>query len=379
MKVLLLSDTYSEHTEKWALGLADAGIEIGLFSFNKASYEWYNHPRITVFFEPERKINAESTLTKLAYLKYVSILKKIIRHFKPDILHAHYASSYGLVGALSGFHPFVLSVWGSDIYDFPKRSKLHKRLIQHNLRKADMIMSTSQVMREEIAKYSSKPVVVTPFGVDTQIFKPSKIAKHQAEAIYIGTIKPIEEKYGIETILQAAKMLHEAKDGRAYRFMLVGAGNDLERYRGMVKEMGLESCVEITGRIPFSRISEFQNLLDIFLNVSIYDSESFGVAAVEAMACEKPVIVSDVGGLREVVGQGEFGKVIPRKDPQALAAAILGFLDDKPAAEALGKKARQHVLAHYDWKNNLGEVIKLYQSLLVPAEPDSSKTPSLEN
>src|SRR5688572_24406093 len=151
MKVLLLSDTYSEHTEKWALGLANAGIEVGLFSFNKASYEWYNHPGITVFFEPDKKINAESTLTKLAYLKYVSILKKIIRHFKPDILHAHYASSYGLVGALSGFHPFVLSVWGSDIYDFPRRSKLHKRLIQHNLRKSDMIMSTSHIMKEEIS------------------------------------------------------------------------------------------------------------------------------------------------------------------------------------------------------------------------------------
>jgi hypothetical protein len=76
MKVLLLSDTYSEHTEKWALGLADQGVKIGLFSFNKASYEWYNHQNITVFFEPETKINAESTLTKLSYLKYVSILKK---------------------------------------------------------------------------------------------------------------------------------------------------------------------------------------------------------------------------------------------------------------------------------------------------------------
>src|SRR5438105_2510828 len=115
MKVLLLSDTHSEHTEKWARGLADKGIEVGLFSFNKAAYEWHQYERITVFFEPEDVINADRFLTKLSYLKYVSILKKIIRHFKPDILHAHYATSYGLIGALSGFHPFVLSVWGSDV------------------------------------------------------------------------------------------------------------------------------------------------------------------------------------------------------------------------------------------------------------------------
>ena len=81
MRILLLSDTYSEHTEKWALGLANKGVEVGLFSFNKASYDWYAHPNITVFFEPAKKINAESTLTKLAYLKYVTILKKIIKHF----------------------------------------------------------------------------------------------------------------------------------------------------------------------------------------------------------------------------------------------------------------------------------------------------------
>jgi L-malate glycosyltransferase len=86
MKILLLSDSYSEHTEKWALGLANSGIEVGLFSFNKSSYEWYNHKNITVFFEPDRKINAEKTLTKIAYLKYVTVLKKIIRHFQPDIL-----------------------------------------------------------------------------------------------------------------------------------------------------------------------------------------------------------------------------------------------------------------------------------------------------
>src|SRR6478609_677551 len=143
MKILLLSDTYSEHTEKWALALANAGIKIGLFSFNKASYEWHNHPNITVFFEPDQKINAERTLTKLSYLKYVKILRKIIRHFQPDILHAHYATSYGLVAALTGFKPFFLSVWGSDVYDFPARSKFHKKIFQYNLGKADMIFSTS--------------------------------------------------------------------------------------------------------------------------------------------------------------------------------------------------------------------------------------------
>jgi len=363
MKVLLLSDTNSEHTEKWALGLADAGITIGLFSFNKAPYAWYNHANITVFYEPEGSINAESTLTKLSYLKYVGILKKIIRHFKPDILHAHYATSYGMVGALSRFRPFVLSVWGSDVYDFPTRTRLHKKLFQHNLRKADLIMSTSHIMRDETARYTGKEIVVTPFGVDTEKFSKRTITKKDPSCIYIGTIKPIEEKYGIEYIIEAAELILRQASNQKFKFLLIGQG-DVEHYRSLIIKKGLGDNFELTGRIPFSKISDYHNLLDIFLNVSIYDSESFGVATVEAMACEKPVIVTDVGGLMEVVGQGKFGVVVPRRDAAAIASKVLDLIADRKAAELLGAEARQHVLKNYDWKENLQKMISSYTNLL---------------
>lgn len=360
MKVLLLSDTYSEHTEKWALGLANSGIKVGIFSFNKASYEWYNHKNINVFFEPDKKINAESTLTKLSYIKYVTILKKIIKRFEPDILHAHYATSYGLIGALSGFKPFFLSVWGSDVYDFPKKSKLHKKIFQFNLKRASVIMSTSNVMMEEVKKYTTKDVVVTPFGVDLTKFlnKPTNLPKQNA--IYVGTIKPIEEKYGIEYIIEAAELLINKRTNIDYKFLLVGPGNNLEYYRNIISQKKLENYFEVTGRIPFNDIVEYHNLLDIFLNVSIDDSESFGVAVVEAMACEKPVIVTDVGGLKEVVNFGEFGSVIPKKRSDDLALAIEKMAYNLNDARETGKKARAHVLKLYDWNKNLQTVIDVY-------------------
>lgn len=364
MKILLLSDTYSEHTEKWALGLAGQGISVGLFSFNKASYEWYNHPNITVFFEPDEKINAESTLTKLSYLKYVNVLRKIIRHYQPDILHAHYATSYGLVGALSGFSPFFLSVWGSDVYDFPARSKLHKRVFQYNLRKADVIMSTSRIMREEVKKYTSREVVVTPFGVDTTDFSPREVPGRDPSVIHIGTIKPIEKKYGIEYIIWAASLLAKNPALPPMQFHLVGPGSDLEYYRKMISEKGLEQMFTVTGRVPFSEISRYHNMLDIFLNVSIDDSESFGVATVEAMACEKPVIVTDVGGLMEVVDNGRVGLVVKKEDAEAIAGAIEKLIMDKKLRSDLGRMGRQHVLANYDWNQNLQHMIEQYRSFV---------------
>lgn len=175
MKILLLSDTYSEHTEKWALGLADSGIQVGLFSFNKASYPWYEHKNVTLFFEPTKKINAEKNLTKFFYLKYVRELKKIIKKFKPDILHAHYATSYGLVGSLSGFHPFFISSWGTDVMKFPDKNFVAKSILKYNFKKADVLCATSHTIKSFISKITSKKVEVIPFGVDVELFSSRKV------------------------------------------------------------------------------------------------------------------------------------------------------------------------------------------------------------
>ena len=361
MKVLLLSDTHSPHTEKWALGLADLGVTVGLFSFNRAGFEWYRHKNIRVFFEPPTPINPESTFTKLSYLKYVRLLRKIIRTFEPDILHAHYATSYGLIGALAGFRPFVLSVWGSDVYNFPNRSALHKKVLQYNIRKADVILSTSRVMKQEIARYTDKEVTVTPFGVDVTEFARKRTGNPDG-LIRVGTIKPIREKYGIQYIIEAAELIRSRGVIDRFRFYLIGAG-DLEHYSQLIREKKLEEYFEVTGRVAFSEVSHYHNILDIFLNVSVEDSESFGVATVEAMACEKPVIVTDVGGLKEVVNNGEFGIVIPKKDPHALADAIERLANDNGYSAELGKRARAHVQRHYNWQHNLKHMADIYSSL----------------
>ena len=117
-----------------------------------------------------------------------------------DILHAHYASSYGLLGALANFHPFILSIWGADIFSFPKKSFLHRYIFNFNLRVADKILSTSQIMAKEIKKYTNKEIIVTPFGIDINTFKPgNKVDKIKGEFDFIiGTIKGLEEIYGIE-------------------------------------------------------------------------------------------------------------------------------------------------------------------------------------
>ncbi|MDQ9894055.1 glycosyltransferase, partial [Acinetobacter baumannii] len=85
----------------------------------------------------------KSAIKKIEYLKVIKEIKKIIYDIKPDILHAHYASSYGLIGSLVNYKPYIISAWGTDTYEFPNNGFIQKYIIKYNLKKADYIFSTS--------------------------------------------------------------------------------------------------------------------------------------------------------------------------------------------------------------------------------------------
>src|SRR5579872_1122148 len=111
-RILFLADVNSTHTRKWAESLAERGFEIGVFSLRNPDNDWLKKYK-NIFLLSDSKTSAktfhEVSLKKSVYLKLLPKLKKAIKEFKPDILHAHYATSYGLLGRLSGFHPFFIS------------------------------------------------------------------------------------------------------------------------------------------------------------------------------------------------------------------------------------------------------------------------------
>jgi glycosyltransferase involved in cell wall biosynthesis len=202
MRLLLLAEPRSTHTLKWVRALDAAGVEIhvfGLWDYDAEQYRHQDRVRVhTEGFDPAVIGRSETSLNKLQYLGALPRLWRFVRTYRPDILHAHYASSHGLLGALSGFHPFVLSVWGSDVYDFPHRSLAHQALLRFNLARADRLLSTSHVMAKETSKYTRKPIEVTPFGVDLEHFQPRAVEGFFAPGdIVVGTVKTLYERYGI--------------------------------------------------------------------------------------------------------------------------------------------------------------------------------------
>ena len=367
-KILFLGDINSSHLIKWATSLADKGFEIGIFSLNKSTFEWYKpYPAIHIFNEVDRNDNffKSSMFNKLEYLLYTRKIKKAIRDFQPDVVHAHYATSYGLIGRLSGFRPYIISVWGSDIFDFPHISIINKKLIQRNLRYPDMVMSTSHIMKKEILKYVDREVEVTPFGVDTNLFLPKDVKRiTNQHDIVIGAIKQIEKKYGTDVLIHAFKKVCTANPDKSFKLLIVGSGTMKEACIALVKELNLEDKVIFTGKVPPEKVPDYHNVIDIYCNISILDSESFGVSVVEAMACGKPVIVTNVGGLPEVVTHNETGLIIEKENPAAAAEAIQRLIDDKQLGERLVKNAMKHVHEQYSWNDNIQHIIQLYSKFV---------------
>lgn len=356
-KILLLADANSSHTLKWASGIVASGFRVKLFSLTKPNSEALIECGVEVH------ANSFNASTKLLYPFAIRELLKLIKEFNPDIMHAHYASSYGLLGAMLGFHPFVVSVWGSDVYEFPRQSFIHKALFRYNLKKADRICSTSNTMALEIKKYTDTDIKIIPFGVDMNLFKPF-YAHHvfSNDAIVIGTVKTLEKGYGIGFLIDAFAILSQRLKNYPIKLLIVGKGS-LDRFlKAKVKDLHIEGDTVFTGQISQSEVPFYHNMLSISVFPSL--SESFGVSVVEAMACEKPVVVTNVGGLPEVVENGVTGLIVPPADAQKLADAIEKLVKDEVMRISMGKQGRQRVERLYDWKNNLASMISVYEELL---------------
>jgi L-malate glycosyltransferase len=366
LKVLILANPDSIHTRRWVISLCEEGIEVVLFSLHNFEKSHYSSlPNfISYSLHHSGTLNSiDSKLKKIAYLTAVSKIKKVIIKERPDILHAHYSSSYGLLGALSKFHPFIISVWGSDIYDFPHSSRLAKRIIRYNLSRADRVLSTSKAMAVETCKYYSGEVVVTPFGVDLIRFIKNRNRKFFSKAdIVIGTIKTLEKIYGIEFLIRAFAKVVAGNSSLSLKLLIIGRGSCEIEYKKLVVELNMEDKVIFTGFIDHSEINVYYNNIDIFVVPSL--RESFGVSVLEASACEIPVIVTNTGGLPEVIEQNSTGYIVPCQDESAIAEAIQKYLNDPQSMIAMGENGRKMVENRYDWLLCVDRMVEVYQSLL---------------
>ncbi len=211
---------------------------------------------------------------------------------------------------------------------------------------ADRIIAANDVERDHLAWYYGADrarVAVVPCGVDTELFTPAEPTAARAELglppgatlLYVGRLTPIK---GLETLLTALSLLPSRPT-----LLIIGGDQDeplnshVAHLRRRVAALALDESVKFLGAQPQQRLRLYYRAADATVMPSYY--ESFGMVALEAMACGSPVIASNVGGLTTTVRDGVTGFLVPDGDPHALAERVAAVLDDADLRWRLGREA----------------------------------------
>ncbi len=351
MKVVYLADAPYPHTWRWVEHFRNAGVQCEVISFRP-----WNIPGVPVHY-----VNGGEVLGKARYLIHARRVKNLIRDLQPDLVHALHLTSYGFLGALSGFHPYVVSVWGTDVLEAPRLTPFHRWLTRHALAHADTITATGLHLATETTRYApaTAPVTVVPYGIDMERFTPRPTGS--SDHVTVGTVSRLSSEKGVRYLIEAFGQLRE-RYGGSVSLRIAGDGPERPRLESAIRRMNLESSVELPGWLEHTDVPAFLNQLDVFVMPSIW--EGFGVAAAEASASGLPVVATNVYGIPDVVRDGETGLLVPPKDPGALAKAIGRLVEDALLRRKLGAAGRTYVANHYDWTENARQMASIYERML---------------
>ncbi len=364
MRICYLAPAESAHIEKWCAQMAGYGHDVHVISLREGTL-----PQATLHCLGTNVDRQQSDFKKLAYLTAIPKVKKIIRELDPDVTHAHYASSYGLIASFACDRPYYLSVWGADVYDFPKKSPLHRKAVERSLNHAYWLMSTSKAMAQETSQYTNKTFEITPFGVDMELFSPAKRTRGDENRRYVvGTVKALEPKYGISVLLRAVAQVLENRPDIPIEVRIAGKGSQRDELENLAKELGIAGKVTWLGFISQEMAAYEWANMDTAVVMSESESESFGVSCVEAQASGVPVIYSDIPGLMEASGGGETGICLHRGDVGALARNLIYLYDNPENRHQIGARGRDYVSGVYDIASCFKKIEAIYRRNLASEE-----------
>lgn len=363
MKILMLSDINSIHTRRWVQGLLSQGCVIHLFSLTQPVDQWHQDWEGLSLIEFEGISTAyakKPAWQKWQYLRAIKLVKQAIQKIQPEVVHAHYASSYGLIGARSkGTIPLIISVWGDEVLFDARRSVLFRSLLKQNFQAADKVLATSEMLADATRELTDTEVEVVPFGVDMDKFK---VALKSSSPYVIGLVKTLEEGYAVDILIRAYARVRELLPNESMELRVYGDGSMKEELEELIRKLGVSDSAQIMGLIDHDSVPQALSEMTIFCCLPRHE-ESFGVAIVEAMACGLPVIVSDRGALPEVTDYGQAGVVVESENVEAAAMAMRDLLMDAERRLALGVKAREKVKRAYDWTKCVEQTMTCLQAL----------------
>ncbi len=308
-------------------------------------------------------------------LALAGTIMEVAQQYGLDILHAHYAIPHAISGHLAremlngvGTNvKLITTLHGTDITIIGQQ-RIFQPITRFGIRTSDGVTSVSAELKDRVLQTidcGAQHIEVIPNFVDTERFKPGCCKEKRAHlaapdekiVMHVSNFREVKRPRDVVNAFAQA-----TRDVRA-RLVMVGDGPEVGAIRELVRKLGIEERVNLLG--TYDAIWELLPQADLFFLPSEY--ESFGLSALEAMACGVPVIASNTGGLPEVVQDGVSGRLHTPGDIAGFAGSIRSLLGDDAARERMGAAARERALTTYRQEALLPVWEAYYEKIL--AEP----------
>jgi N-acetyl-alpha-D-glucosaminyl L-malate synthase BshA len=294
-------------------------------------------------------------------------MAEVAAYEKLDVLHVHYAiphaiSAYLAKQILQSKIKVITTLHGTDI-TLVGRDPSYLPITKFGIEVSDGVTAVSQWLKDETESHfhTTKPIDVIPNFVD-----PARFRRHKSA--FCNTFGPMGEKLlchvsnfrPVKRVMDVVAVFEKVAQHVSSRLVMIGDGPDRSLAESYCRERGLRDRVTFLGNVP--NLEEVLGSVDVFLLPS--ESESFGMAALEALASEVPVIATRSGGLPEVVADGVTGYLLPVGDVAGMAAAAIEILSDDDRRRRMGAAGRASAIEQFDELKVLPVYRQLYERVI---------------
>jgi glycosyltransferase involved in cell wall biosynthesis len=290
--------------------------------------------------------------------------RRVIRKVQPDLVHAGPVPGVAFLAAWSGARPLVSMSWGSDLLLDIDRDRWQNWCARYTLRRSAVLAGDCQAVKNKAVAlgFSPERVVLFPWGVDLAQFSPGpgqdfRQRRGWEDAFVLLSLRSWEPVYGVDVIVRA--FARAATQAPELRLILLGNGSQASLVQKIIFEQGLGERVFLGGQVKNTDLPNYYRSADLYLSASHSDGSS--VSLMEALACGRPALVSDIPGNMEWITPEKEGWLFPDGDVEALAQAILTGLRRRQNLAGMGAAARRLAETRADWSKNFLKLMEAYQ------------------
>jgi glycosyltransferase involved in cell wall biosynthesis len=365
MRILYFTRANSPHDQRFIEAIAANDHEVFVLRLQPLDASLGHQPGVT-------EIEWQGSPKRVGLVEIARIVpqvKKIIKKIHPDVIHAGPIQGPAYLAALAGAKPLLSMSWGYDMLMIAGRNSVTKGITRFTLRRSQMLVADCQAVVDKALSFGMKNtrIVKFPWGVDLDSFSPqsgevgAKALRARLgweDAFIVLGSRTWEPKYGMTILAEA--FVEAASQEPRLRLILLGEGSQEATIRSILEEGGVMERVWFGGMVKQADLPGYYCAADLYVSPSHVDGSS--ISLLEALACGRPVAVSDIPGNQEWIEQDQTGRLFDDYDPEALTKAIIEAVHST-RLEEMGVNARKLAERKADWQNSVRLLMETYKKL----------------